>query len=366
MSKLHDLKARGQSIWLDNLRRDLVADGELERMITEDAVTGVTSNPTILAAAITASTDYDDHIDELVGTGASVIDLYSSLVAADIQAACDVLHPVWVEANGLDGFTSVEVSPAVSTDTEATVAEAREWTKRIDRDNLLVKVPATAAGVAAIERLTSEGVSVNVTLIFSLARYREVIEAYLSGIERFVEAGGDPGKVVSFASFFVSRVDTEVDRRLDEMDADMSALRGKAGIANARVAYGMFTDAFSTERWAKLASAGAHAQKPLWASTGVKDPAYRDTMYVEELIAPDTVNTMPEATIRAFQHHGEVGGPFTIDDVARADEVLAALRSVGVDVEDVATNVLEPQGIDKFARSFDELVTALEDRRTKP
>ncbi|MGH2807617.1 MAG: transaldolase [Actinomycetota bacterium] len=369
MSKLHELKARGQSIWVDNLRRDLVSSGELQRLITEDGVSGVTSNPTILAAAITASPDYDGHITELARSGASVIDLYASLVATDILSGCDVLHPVWEESNRLDGFVSVEVSPAVSNDTDATVAEAHDWIKRIDRDNLLVKVPATEAGVAAIERLTAEGVSVNVTLIFSLARYRDVIEAYLAGIERFISSGGDPRKVVSFASFFVSRVDTEVDRRLDEMAgaerAETVALRGKAGIANARVAYGIFTDAFSTERWAHLAAAGAHAQEPLWASTGVKDPAYRDTMYVEELIAADTVNTMPEATIRAFQHHGDTSRtPFTMDDIAEARQALDALRAIGVDVEDIATNVLEPQGIDKFARSFDELVARLEEKRS--
>jgi transaldolase len=363
MSKLHEVSAHGQSIWLDNLRRDLVSSGELERFMTEDAVTGVTSNPTILAAAISDSSDYDAHVAELARQGASVDELYVDLVAQDIRDACDVLRPVWERTAGADGFVSVEVSPAVSDDADATVAEARDWIKRIDRENLLVKVPANETGLTAIRRLTAEGVSVNVTLIFSLDRYRAVAESYVSGLESFVASGGDPSRVVSFASFFVSRVDTEVDRRLSHLSEHSSSidrrrigeLRGKAGIANARVAYGIFQDVVSSERWLRLARQGARVQQPLWASTGVKDPAYRDTMYVEELIAPHTVNTLPEATIRAFQDHGDPGvGPFDDDAVRQARDVLESLGEVGVDLSDV-TALLEREGIEKFARSFMKL-----------
>jgi len=369
MSKLHEVSAHGQSIWLDNLRRDLVSSGELERFMTEDAVTGVTSNPTILAAAISDSSDYDAHVAELARQGASVDELYGDLVAQDIRDACDVLRPVWDRTAGADGFVSVEVSPAVSDDADATVAEARDWIKRIDRENLLIKVPANETGLTAIRRLTAEGVSVNVTLIFSLDRYRAVAESYVSGLESFVASGGDPSRVVSFASFFVSRVDTEVDRRLSHLSEHSSSidrrriapLRGKAGIANARVAYGIFQDVVSSERWLRLAHRGARVQQPLWASTGVKDPAYRDTMYVEELIAPQTVNTMPEATIRAFQDHGDPGvGPIDDNAVREARNVLESLGEFGVDLSDV-TAQLEREGIAKFARSFVQLRQRLQE-----
>jgi len=369
MSKLHEVSAHGQSIWLDNLRRDLVASGELERFMTEDAITGVTSNPTILAAAISDSSDYDAHVAELARQGATVDELYVDLVAQDIRDACDVLRPVWERTEGADGFVSVEVSPAVSDDADATVAEARDWIKRIDRENLLVKVPANEAGLTAIRRLTAEGVSVNVTLIFSLDRYRAVAESYVSGLESFVASGGDPSRVVSFASFFVSRVDTEVDRRLTHLSENSSSidrrrlaeLKGKAGIANARVAYGIFQDVVSSERWLRLARLGARVQQPLWASTGVKDPAYRDTMYVEELIAPQTVNTLPEATIRAFQDHGDPGvGPFDDDAVQGARNVLESLGELGVDLGDV-TAQLEREGIAKFASSSVQLRQRLQE-----
>ena len=370
MSKLHEVSVQGQSIWLDNLLRDLVSSGELQRFMTEDAVTGVTSNPTILAAAISDSPDYDAHVAALARQGASIDELYVGLVAQDIRDACDVLLPVWERTAGADGFVSVEVSPAVSDDADATVAEARDWIKRIDRENLLVKVPANETGLTAIRRLTAEGVSVNVTLIFSLDRYRAVADAYVSGLESFVASGGDPSRVVSFASFFVSRVDTEVDRRLTHLSEHASPtdgrriadVRGKAGIANARVAYGIFRDVVSSERWLRLARLGARVQQPLWASTGVKDPAYRDTMYVEELIAPQTVNTLPEATIRAFQGHGNPGvGPFDDDAVREARNVLESLGEFGVDLSDV-TAQLEQEGIEKFARSFVQLRQRLQEQ----
>jgi transaldolase len=373
MSNLHRVSAAGQSIWLDNLRRGLVSSGELQRLTTEDAVSGVTSNPTILAAAMSASNDYDEQLRRLASAGASGEELYAELAAADIRGAADVLRPVWQRTKGSDGFVSVEVSPGVAHDTEATVAEAHAWIKRIDRDNLLVKVPANSPGLAAIERLTAEGVSVNVTLIFSLERYRAVAEAYLRGLERFIADGGDPSKVVSFASFFVSRVDVEVDRRLDHLAkgaaapeaARLRSLAGKAGIANARAAYGIFEQVFSGTRWQRLAALGAHAQKPLWASTGVKDPSRRDTIYVEELLAPNTVNTMPEATIRAFQDHGDpASGPFGKAEIAAAHRLLRDLAEVGVDYDDV-TNLLERQGIERFAGSFDELMRGLESKRAE-
>jgi transaldolase len=362
-SKLHELTARGQSIWLDNLRRDLISSGELQRLIVEDAVTGVTSNPTILAAAIVGSMDYEAQVASLARRGASVDELYMSLVEDDIRAACDVLRPVWERTRGADGFVSVEVSPGLAEDADATIAEARDWVKRIDRDNLLVKVPANDAGLAAIERLTAEGVSVNVTLIFSLERYREVALAYVSGLAKFVAAGGDASKVVSFASFFVSRMDAEVDKRLDRLSADATAesrfliaeLRGRAGIANARVAYDTFRRTFSGDRWSKLALQGGRVQKPLWASTGVKDPSYPDTMYVEGLLAPSTVNTLPEATIRAFQGHGDpTATPINLHAVREAKRVLRLLEELGVDMNDV-TSKLERQGVEKFVNSFTEL-----------
>lgn len=371
MSKLHKVAERGQSIWLDNLRRDLVSSGELQRLVDEDSVTGVTSNPTILATAIARSSDYNDQVAKLARAGALVEELYGSLVSHDIRDACDVLHPIWQRTDGTDGFVSVEVSPAVSQDADATVAEARDWLTRIDRDNVLVKVPANEPGLSAIERLTAEGISVNVTLIFALERYRDVADAYVSGLERFVASGGDPSTVVSFASFFVSRVDTEVDRRLAELAPDarsapaaaIAELRGKAGIGNARVAYGMFREIFSGDRWSELARQGARVQRPLWASTGVKDPAYPDTMYVEALIAPRTVNTMPEATIRAFQDHGDPAArPIDDDAIREANDLLRALDECGVDLDDV-TAQLEREGIEKFSASFDQLRQRLEQQR---
>jgi transaldolase len=338
----------------------------------EDAVTGVTSNPTIFAAAILGTSDYDDQLRSLVEHDASVEEAYTALVTADIKSASDVLRPVWKDAGGADGFVSVEVSPLLAHDADATVVEAREWVKRIDRDNVLIKLPATRAGLVAIEQLTAEGISVNVTLIFSLQRYRAVVEAYLSGLERFLSDGGDLRTVSSFASFFVSRVDVEVDRRLRELAAQaegttaarLDELKGRAGVANARAAYGVFGELFAGERWEALAARGARVQKPLWASTGVKDPNYPDTMYVDRLIAPDTVNTMPESTIRAFQDHGSPdAGPFGADEIADAHAVLRALDEIGIDYDEVTDSILEREGVDKFIASFGELTACLESKR---
>jgi transaldolase len=363
MSKLKAITARGQSIWFDDLRRELLSSGELQRLVAEDFVTGVTTNPTILARAMSESSDYDDQLEDLSQSGATVEDAYRELVTSDIQQACDVLHRAWRAGHGADGFVSVEVSPAVADDVGATVAEARDWIKRVDRDNLLVKVPATEAGAVAFEELTAEGVSINVTLIFSLERYRDIVDRYLAGIERFLDAGGDPSRVHSVASFFVSRVDTEVDARLDALGSvgTASELRGKAGIGNARAAYGIFEEVLSSNRWQALARRGATVQRPLWASTGVKDPAYPDTMYVDSLIAPNTVNTMPLETLRAVADHGNPGGGFSVEDVTDAHAVIAALERFGILYDDV-TATIERQGIEKFAASFEEVIALLNDK----
>jgi transaldolase len=363
MSKLKQLTDRGQSIWFDDLRRELLSSGELRRLVAEDSVTGVTTNPTILAKAMSESSDYDEQLEALSRASVSVDEAYAELVATDIQSACDVLYPVWSATGGADGFVSVEVSPVVANDPVATVAEAREWVKRIDRGNLLVKVPATEAGAAAFEELTAEGVSINVTLIFSLERYRDIVGRYLGGLERFLDAGGDPSGVHSVASFFVSRVDTEVDARLDALgpSAAVTELRGKAGIANARAAYGIFEEVLASDRWQSLERRGATVQRPLWASTGVKDPTYPDTMYVDSLIAQNTVNTMPLETLRAVADHGDPEAGFSVKDVTEAHAVLAALERAGIPYDDV-TSTIERQGLEKFSASFEEVVALLDDK----
>jgi transaldolase len=371
MSRLHQVARIGQGLWLDDLRRDLVSTGELARLFRDDAITGVTSNPTIFANAITGSDVYDDQLEQLAQAGAEADEAYVALVTEDIRGACDVFRDEWHRTERRDGWASIEVSPRIAYDTEATILEVREWVKRIDRDNLFVKVPATAAGVPAIERLTAEGISINVTLVFSLDRYREVANAYITGVDRYTSGGGDPARVQSVASFFVSRVDTEVDRRLDELaerngaeGAQIRGLKGLAGVANARAAYGIFLDLFGDPRWKDLEQRGARAQRPLWASTGVKDPAYRDTMYVEDLIAPNTVVTMPAGTIRAFQDHGRPeAGPFTVDDIARSNEILRDLEAVGIDYNDVTEGVLEREGVQKFDDSFDKLLGCIESKK---
>ena len=362
MNNLAKITSKGQSIWFDDLRRDLLTSGTLEDLVIHDSVTGVTTNPTILAKAVSGSSDYDQQLEALARAGASTQDAYVALVTTDIQGACDVLYPVWEATGGADGFVSVEVSPGVANDTAATIQEAREWVKRIDRENLLVKVPATDEGAFAFEELTAEGISINVTLIFSLARYRDIAERYLSGIERFIDSGGDPSKVHSVASFFVSRVDTEVDARLKAFAplAKAARLRGKAGVANARVAYGIFVDLFTSDRWEALAARGATVQRPLWASTGVKDPAYPDTMYVDSLVAPQTVNTMPLATLRAVANHGEPEA-LSAEEVSSAPDLLAALEWIGVDFRDVITTI-EREGLEKFSASYDDLMSTLTQR----
>ncbi|HEY7073252.1 MAG TPA: transaldolase [Acidimicrobiales bacterium] len=354
MTRLHDLYfTQGQSPWLDNLRRGWLTGGELAGWV-ERGVRGITSNPTIFQKAIEGSDEYDDQLRGLAG-GGSVEDAYWAMAVSDIEAALAILRPVHDSSDGVDGFVSLEVAPDLAHDEAGTVASARELHDRIAEPNLYVKVPATAEGAAAIRTLVGEGRNINVTLIFGLDRYEEIMEAYLSGLEAYQ---GDLSQVHSVASFFVSRVDTEVDRRLEAIGSDEAlALRGKAALSQAQLAYGRFLDRFSGPRWEALAARGARVQRPLWASTSTKNPDYPDTLYVDTLIGPDTVNTMPEATLDAFEDHGTLVR--TVDaDLAGAAAALAAIEAVGVDLDDVS-RTLEEQGVASFAKSFDELMTSL-------
>jgi transaldolase len=357
MTKLHDLcRDYGQSPWLDNVKRGWITGGQLQEWV-DKGIRGITSNPTIFQKAIAAGSDYDEQFGDLVSSGTSVDDAYWDLVTTDIEDALRILRPVH-DRNPIDGFVSVELAPDLARDTEASIAAARSLHGRIDEPNLFVKIPATSEGVPAIGQMIAEGRSINVTLIFSLERYRDVMEAYVAALER---CEGDLSTVHSVASFFVSRVDTEVDRRLDAVGTDEArSLRGRAAIAQAKLAYQDFLATFSGERWEALAARGARVQRPLWASTSTKNPDYPDTLYVDSLIGPDTINTMPEATIEDFLDHGTLAR--TLDagvDEARRD--LERLGEVGVDVADVG-RVLEEEGVASFAKSFDELMTTLGDK----
>lgn len=360
-SNLHGLAAAGVSVWSDQISRQMLDSRELAERVEEDAVTGVTSNPTIFAKAIVGSSDYDDQLQDLKSAGTPTEEIVKTLMADDLKRACDVLAVAHKDAKGMDGFVSVEVSPLLAGDTDASVAEARDWVKQINRPNLLVKIPATPEGIPAIRRLIGEGISINVTLIFSLDRYEEVMDAYMSGLEEFAETGGDLSTVASVASFFVSRFDTEVDNRLEEIGTDEAlALRGKTAVANARAAYGQFLEQFDSERFEGLAAKGAHPQRPLWASTSTKNPDYDDLLYVENLVVPRTVNTMPLDTIDAYQDHGDPNPtPFESDDIEEAKETLEELATVGVDYDDVV-QVLEDEGVEKFANSWQELLDGVE------
>jgi len=358
MTKLQQLYAeQGQSPWLDNLTRQYLRDGTLTRLVA-DGIRGVTANPTIFARAIEGSDEYDEQFRALVADGHTVPDAYWELVVADVRDACGVLRPTFDDTQK-DGFVSVEVAPELARDTDATISEARELHERIALPNLFVKIPATGQGIPAIRAMTAEGRSINVTLIFSLSRYAEVIDAYLDGLEAFDAAGGDLATVHSVASFFVSRVDTEVDRRLEAVATpEAGELRGRAAIAQAVLAFELFRERFSGTRWGRLAARGAQVQRPLWASTSTKNPAYDDTRYVDSLIGPDTVNTLPEATIAAFEDHGHLAR--TIDaNVDDARNVIHALEVVGVDMEDVGLT-LEDEGVASFHRSFQDVLAALE------
>ncbi|WP_419928697.1 transaldolase [Candidatus Poriferisocius sp.] len=355
MSSLHDLyRDYGQSPWLDNLRRDWINNGELSRWV-ERGVRGLTSNPSIFQKAMTSGDEYDEQFSRLLADGMSVADAYWELVLTDIGGALDALAPVHEESDGIDGFVSVEVDPKLARDTDSTLAAARALNQRVDRSNLYVKIPGTAEGLPAIQSMTAEGRSVNVTLLFSLSRYADVIEAYLCGLE---ECEGDLSAVSGVASFFISRTDTEVDRRLEAIGTpEALALRGQTAVAQGQVAYQIFNQKFSGPRWEALEARGARVQRPLWASTSTKNPAYPDTLYVDQLIGPDTVNTLPDATLEAFLDHGELAR--TVDaDPATAQAVLDRVTDVGVDLEAVAHR-LEDEGVSAFVKSFDDLIESL-------
>jgi transaldolase len=354
--RLAALSAAGVSIWLDDLSRERLTSGNLQELITDYNVVGVTTNPTIFAAALANGESYDAQVRELKARGASVDDTVREVTVADVQQACDVFSGTWESTGGVDGRVSLEVSPLLAHDTEATLAEAVDLWKAVDRPNLLVKIPATQEGLSAITGALAEGVSINVTLIFSVERYRDVMQAYLEGLERAAANGQKLGSIASVASFFVSRVDTEIDKRLDKIGTDEAlALRGKAGVANSRLAYAAFQEVFQGSRWTQLSAQGARPQRPLWASTGVKNPDYADTMYVTELVVADTVNTMPEKTLKAFADHGEVEGDKVTGTAAQAQEVFDALERAGVDLTDVF-QVLEDEGVEKFEASWRELL----------
>ena len=359
---LHQLGDHGQSVWIDFLSRELLRSGELARMMREDAVSGVTSNPTIFQKAISEGNLYDEQLKEILESGEEdPKEIFLQLTSRDIADACDLLRQVWDEGNAQDGYVSWEVDPKLAYDRDGTIAEARRLHEWIERPNLYVKIPATEPGLGAIEEMIASGRNINVTLIFSLERHREVMEAYIRGVERFVEDGGDPSTVHSVASFFVSRVDTETDKRLDEIGGAATELKGKLGIANAKLAYQNYLETFSTPRWQELEARGATRQRCLWASTSTKNPEYRDVMYVEELIGPETVDTMPEETIRAFQDHGQVELTLT-RDLEGARKLLEDLAAVGVDYDDV-TKTLEEEGVQKFIDSFDELLEGIAAKR---
>src|SRR4051812_4490523 len=360
-SRLHELTEHGQSVWFDTLSRDLVHTGELKRMMEEDAVTGVTSNPTIFQKALSSGDAYDEDMKKLLGETDDPEKIFFSLALQDIRDACDVLEPAYEAANGADGYVSMEVLPGLAYDTEGTFEQARWIATEVDRPNLMVKIPATMAGLPAIEDCTAHGTSINITLIFSLERYKAVVEAYLRGLERLVAGGGDPSRVASVASFFVSRVDTEADRRLEEVGR--KDLQGRLAVANAKLAYEHFLQAFSGERWEYLAGKGATLQRPLWASTSTKNPVYRDVVYVEELIGPHTVNTMPLETIEAFQDHGEVRGDTVLEGLDDAERLFVELRDAGVDYDDVV-ETLEREGVDKFADAYTQLLDGIRAKKS--
>ncbi|AVM00635.1 transaldolase [Gordonia iterans] len=358
-SKLADLSEAGVSVWLDDLSRDLIDSGALRDRIDEYSVVGVTTNPAIFQAAIAKSDMYDEQITRLAAEGADTDGALTAITTDDVRSACDVFEPVFVATDGVDGRVSIEVDPRLAHDTDATVAQAVELWNLVDRGNTLIKIPATKAGLPAITRVLAEGISVNVTLIFSVDRYREVIDAFLDGLDAALENGHDIARIVSVASFFVSRVDTEIDKRLDAIGTpEALALRGKAGLANARLAYAAYQEVFDLGvRFPALKAHGARPQRPLWASTGVKNPNYPDTLYVSELVAPDTVNTMPEKTMEAFADHGWVDTESILGKAAESQEVFSALSAAGIDLPDVFA-LLEREGVEKFESAWDELLTA--------
>ena len=352
--RLERLTEAGVAVWLDDLSRERLETGNLAELVSTRSVVGVTTNPTIFAGALADGHRYDAQVRQLAAEGVELDDAVTALTTRDVRDACDVLAPVFEASGGVDGRVSIEVSPTIAHDADGTLEEARLLWRTVDRPNLLVKIPATDAGLEAITKTLADGISVNVTLIFGLGRYQKVMEAYLAGLEAARDAGHDLSTIHSVASFFVSRVDTEIDKRLDAAGADAS-LKGRAGVANARLAFRAYEEFFSGERWEALAAAGANTQRPLWASTGVKNPEYRDTMYVTDLAVANTVNTMPEKTLEAFADHGEVEGDQVHPHYDDADATMAALAEAGIDYDDVIA-VLEREGVEKFVASWEELL----------
>ena len=350
----------GVSIWLDDLSRERIESGNLQELIENKGVVGVTTNPSIFQAALSEGEAYTPQIEQLAQAGATVEESVFTLTTDDVRAACDIFMPLFEASGGVDGRVSIEVDPRLAHDTAATVESARTLHATVERPNLLIKIPATIEGLPAITETLAQGISVNVTLIFGLDRYRAVMSAFLTGIEQAREAGRDVGTIHSVASFFVSRMDTEVDRRLDEIGSEEArGLRGRAGVANARLAYQAYEEVFSTPRWQNLADDGARPQRPLWASTGVKDPTYPDTMYVTDLVAAGTVNTMPEKTLDAFIDHGQLAGPAVgTGAYAAASKVLDDLELLGIGYNEV-TELLEREGVDKFVKSWEELLAGI-------
>ncbi len=363
-ANLQTLAEEGVSVWLDDLSRTILNDGSLEGLIAEKGVVGVTTNPTIFAAALSQGGAYSEQVAQLAAAGADVEQAVFEITTDDVRAACDILRPVFDRTGGEDGRVSIEVDPRLAKDTDATIEMARRLWATVDRPNVMIKIPATVEGLPAISTVISEGINVNVTLIFSLDRYRGVMNAYLTGLEQAREHGVDLSTIHSVASFFVSRVDAEIDKRLDSFDGDAAeqakGLRGKAGIANARLAYQAYEEVFSTPRWSNLADDGARKQRPLWASTGVKDPAYPDTMYVTELVAPNTVNTMPGKTLDAVADHGVISGDTVTGGYDEARAALDDLEQLGISYTAVVEQ-LEVEGLQKFDTSWEELLGTVDD-----
>lgn len=354
------LAAAGVSVWLDDLSRARLQDGSLAELTATRSVTGVTTNPAIFQKALEDADVYAGQLDELAAAGADVDTAVTALTTRDVIGAADVLKPVHDATHGADGYVSIEVDPRLARDTEGTVRQARELAETIGRENVMIKIPATVEGLPAITAVLAEGISVNVTLIFSLPRYREVVNAWMAGLEQARAQGRDLSAIHSVASFFVSRVDTEVDRRLEQIGGDALQLKGKAGVANARLAYRIFEESLQTERWRLLAAAGAPVQRPLWASTGVKDPALLDTLYVTELVAEHTVNTMPAATLEAVADHGRIVPAVVSGGYTAADELLDALGRAGISYPEVVAR-LEAEGLEKFVTAWDQLLASVEE-----
>jgi transaldolase len=354
--RLQALSDQGVSVWLDDISRGRLKSGNLAKLIENRHVVGVTSNPTIFAKAVADADDYADQVNELAVRGVSVAEAMRAIMTYDVRWGCDVMRPVYDATDGKDGRVSIEVDPRLAHDCDATLAEARALWWLVDRPNVMIKIPATEEGLAAIASATAEGISVNVTLIFSLERYKKVMDSYMTGLERARDNGVDVSTIRSVASFFVSRIDTEVDKRLDEVGTDEAkSLRSKVAVANARLAYQAYEEVVGSDRWQSLEKAGAHRQRPLWASTSVKDPDLPDTMYVTELVAPDTVNTMPEATIEATADHAEITGDSITGNYDSAQEVLDRMERVGIAYDDVV-KVVEDEGVDKFEKAGQEMV----------